>query len=530
MPARATAPRQYPKRQERLVAAPLVGMDDTLDWQVSRPGLARELTNCYVPPGALGRRVVGRPGLAALGAQLGGVGARTAQFLGQFVKSDNTRQTIAIVGGKFYTLNWSTRTWTETLSAANLAGASVTLSTTARVRSVTLNDKIVFWDGTNTPWMWDGTAGGGITELTGAPTFTSFGAVYYAKVFGAAADTFYWSEEGDPTTGYGSGGYANAWAPFNVTKITSLAASNSALYVAESNRMMRITGAVATDFQTSGTRSDVSERIGTQSPMLVTDQGIVLVSSDGAPFLFNGQMVDLWRSCQALMATVNRDALGAVQVLEWPTIDAVLIGLPLNPNDVVSQWGAFRLSDGEPRYIGRWNLGLNDTAAVVLNDDDEFCFLVTGSGDGYVYEMGQPTGSTWNDAFAGGTASIPHTVTWQPLTGDPDLERHYDRGTVILDGTSTATQITYRYQTTRKTSTPITKVIPGGAGDLLDISFILDTSTLATDEVERRVVFGINGDGRGFAPTVGHDEMGKTFSVKTTTVEAYPWGTDSTHP
>lgn len=512
------------------MAAPLVGMDDTLDWQVSRPGFARELTNCYVPPGAFGRRVVGRPGLAVLGAQLGGVGARTAQLITQFVKSDNSRQTIAIVGGKFYTLNWSTRTWTETLSAANLSGASVTLSATARVRSVTLNDTIVFWDGTNTPWMWDGTAGGGITELTNAPTFTSFGAVYYAKVFGAAADTFYWSEEGDPETGYGSGGYTNAWAPFNVAKITSLAASNSALYVAEANRMIRVTGPVSTDFETAGTRSDVSERIGTQSPMLVTDQGIVLVSSEGEPYLFNGQMVDLWRSCQALTGSVNRDALGAVQVLEWPTIDAVLVGLPLAPNDVVSQWGVFRLSDGEPRYIGRWDLGLNDTAAVVQNDDDEFCLLVAGNEDGYVYEMGQPTGATWDDEFVGGTVSIPHTVTWQPLTGDPDLERHYDRGTVILDGTSTATQVTYRYQTTRKTSTPITKSVTGSSGALLGVSFTLGTSAMALPTVERRLVFGLNGDGRGFAPTIAHDEMGKTFAVKTTAVEAYPWGTDSTHP
>lgn len=527
MPARATAARQYPRKMERIVAQPIIGMDDTLDWEVPRPGFARELTNCYVPPGAFGRRVVGRPGVTGLGAQLGGVGARTVQYLGQFIKADNTRTTICICGGKFYTLNWGTRTWSETINAAAFAAASVTLSTTARFQAVTLNDQIVFWDGTNDPWMWDGTT---VTELTNAEIFTGFGCVYYAKVFGPKGDTFYWSEEGDPTTGYATGGYNSAWAPMQTARITSLASSNSALYVAEANRMIRVTGAVDDAFQTTGTRSDVSEEIGTRSPMLVTDQGVVLVSSEGNPLLYNGQFVDLWKMCQALVSTVNLDALNQVQILSWPSIDAVLIGLPLQPNDVVSEWAVFRLNDGEPRYIGRWDLGLNDAAAVVLNDDLVPCFLVSGNDDGYVYEMGQPSGTQWDDAFTGGTVSIPHTVTWQPLVGDPDMDRHYDRATVILDGTATTEQITFRYQTTRKTSSPVTKVVTGSSGAQLGVTFVLGTSSMALPTVERRVVFGIKGHGRAFAPTIAHDEMGKTFAVKATSVEAYSWGMDSTHP
>ena len=48
--------------------------------------------------------------------------------------------------------------------------------------------------------------------------------------------------------------------------------------------------------------------------------------------------------------------------------------------------------------------------------------------------------------------------------------------------------------------------------------------------VERRVVFGLNGAGRWIAPTVSHDEAGKTFGVKAVSVESYPWGTDYYHP
>lgn len=65
---------------------------------------------------------------------------------------------------------------------------------------------------------------------------------------------------------------------------------------------------------------------------------------------------------------------------------------------------------------------------------------------------------------------------------------------------------------------------------MLDISFVLDTSTLATSTPERRVVVGTNGDGRWFAPIVSHSEMGKTFGLKALTADTYPTGTDYTNP
>lgn len=525
-----TSAQQYPRSRADLIPPPIVGVDDTLDWNVARPGYARELLNLYIPPGPAGQRVTGRPGLAQLGAQLGSGGARTMQFLGQFIKSDDTRETIAICGGKFYTLNWSTSTWTETLTAAHLSGASITLSTTARVHSVTLNDKIVFWDGTNDPWMWDGTAGGGLTELTNAEVFTGPGAVYYAKLFGLFGSGFYWSEEGDPTTGYATGGYNNAWEPLGAGKFTSIAASNTALYVAEARRIIRITGPVADDFQTSGTRSDVSEKTGTISPMLVTDNGIVFLSADGAPYLIRGGLQDLWRDCQVATSAINTSALDDAVLMEWPVIDAVLIGVPMQPNSVITEWLVFRVSQERPAYIGRWDLGLNDTGAVVLNGDGVPTVLVSGNADGYVYQMGQPTGTTWSDAFAGGTEPIAHTLTWQPLGADADTDRTFDRMTVILDGAATAETVTARYQTTRATSAGQTRVITGASGALLGSTFVLGTSMLSIAAAERRLVFGIRGYGRWIAPTISHSELGKTFGVKAVAIESYPWGTGPQHP
>ena len=508
-------------------------MYDRLDPEVARPNYALELTNCYLPPGKQGRFAVGRPGLSQLGAQLGGVGARTIQYLGQFTKNAGTRYTIAIVGGKFYTLNWGTSTWSEAVNAATFSGASITLSTTARFYSAVLNDKIILHDGVNTPWMWDGTTNGGLTKLTNAPVFYGPIGVYYAKLFGIKAnerDTFVWSEEGDPTTGYEAGGYNNAWSPLGAGTFYGLCATNAALYLFEARRSIRITGAVSTDFQTSGTRSDLSERTGTMSPMLVTDGGIVLVDADGAPQIIRNGMNAMWEDCLLAISTVATSSLSKVQIVEWPLLDVTLIGLPLDPNSVVSQWLLFRTSGDEPRYVGRWDLGLNDASAVVLNDSLVPVFLVSGNADGYIYQMGQPTGNTWDDEFAGGTKSIPHVVTWHPLGVDVDTDRTYDRATVLLSGETSQTQVTFNYQTTRGSSTPVTKVVTGNTGALLGVGFTLGTSTFALSQPERRVVWGTRGFGRWISPSVRHDQMGKTFAVKAVTIESYPWGTDPTNP
>ena len=528
-----TQARQYPRTRADLRGEPLVGMHDELDPNIARPNYAVSLTNCYLPPGRPGRLVLSRPGLTQMGAQLGGVGARTTQFIGQYTKLSGTRYTIAICGGKFYTYNWSTDTWTEAVNAAAFSGASITLSTTARVYSAQLSDKIIFSDGANTPWMWDGTTNGGLTKLTNAPLFYGPICVYYSKLFGiksAERDAFVWSEEGDPATGYEAGGYLNAWSPSGASAFHALAASNTALYCFEARRAIRITGAVATDFQTSGTRSDIGERQGTLGPALVTDDGIVFVSADGAPYVIKSGLNNAWEDCQTATSTIDYSALAASMLVEWPTVDAVLIGVPMSPNSVISQWLVMRFSGDAPKYIGRWDLGLNDTGAVVLNDSLEPVFIVSGNADGYLYAMGQPSGSSWDDEFAAGTSSVSHTVTWHPLGADVDTDRHYDRMTAIFGGGTTQTEVTMRYQTSRGNSTPmdISLTAPGGA--LLGISFVLGTSTLSLAQAEVRTVVGLNGDGRWIAPTWSHNQLGESFSIKQVAIESYPWGTDPAYP
>jgi len=523
---------QYPRTKNVLEGAPIVGMDDTLDWNVARPGYARELLNVYVPPGRPGRRVVGRPGLT----QTSGLATGAIQIITQLRKLNGDSFTICICGGKFYTLNWSTKTWTEAVNAATFSGASITLSTTDRFYAYPLNDKMIFWDGTNTAWEWDGTTNGGLTKLTGAgaPRGVAVTGPYYVKamfVKSTEVNAFIWSEEGDPTIGYEAGGYLNVWSPLGGGPINAMAATNTALIIAEENRMIRVTGAVSTDFQTAATRSDLSETVGTSSPMLVTDDGVVFLSSQGEPYVIRDGLVDMWRDCQVATSTMDLGNLDKAMLLEWPLIDAVLIGVPLYPNSKISQWLVFRISEDTPRYIGRWDMGLNDTAGVVLDDSLAPTMLVSGDADGEVYIVGQPNGNVWDDHYADGDAAIPHQVTWQPLGADADTERKYDRMTVILDGAITASSVSTSYQTTRGPSMVQTAALTTtGGSDLLGLTFTLGTSTLAASRPEQRVVFGLNGDGRWIAPTVAHSENGKTFGIKAVTVDSYPWGTDYTNP
>lgn len=523
-----TSASQYPRTRNVLEGAPIVGMDDTLDWNVARPGVALELTNMYVPPGRAGRRVLGRPGLTPTSGLATGV----VQVITQLRTLNGTRYTICICNGVFYTLDWSTLVWTEAVNAATFSGASITLSTTARFYAYQLGDQMIFWDGTNTAWEWDGTTNGGLTKLTGAgaPSGIPVSGPYYVKGFFAKStekNAFIWSEEGDPTIGYEAGGYLNVWSPMGGGPLTAIASTNTSLIVAEANRMIRVTGPVSTDFQTAGTRSDLSEAVGTKSPMLVTDSGVVLLSSQGEPHVIRDGLVDMWRDCQVATTTMNLGALTSAMLVEWPLIDAVLIGVPLLPNTKISQWLVFRISEDQPRYIGRWDLGLNDNAAVVLDNDLDTAFLVGGNADGSLYVMGSPIGNVWDDD----TTEIPHQIKWQPLGADADTERKFDRMTVVLDGAATAQQVTTSYQTTRDTSMAQTATVASvGGGDLLDLTFVLDTSALALSTPERRVVFGLNGDGRWIVPIVAHSEPGKTFGLKAVTVDSYPTGTDYTNP
>lgn len=521
---RTTTPRRFPSGPLRLTSGPWEGVTDSEIPGVAAGNRLRALTNMYVPPGPRGLPVVGRPGFTAMGAQLGGVGQRKTQFLGQFTELDGTRHTIAVVGGKFYTYDWGIDTWTEILTASNFSGASITLSTSARVWMSVLNNKALFHDSTNTPWSWDGTSGGGLLELTNCPVLYGPTWVYYAKYFGVKAaerNAFVWSEEGDPTIGYEAGGYLNVWAPMGATRFFGGCATNDAMYVHEENRIIRIQGAVSTDFTTAGTRSDVSEKTGSTAGMLVTDLYPVFLSSQGEPHLIAGLATGAWADCASTVADVPLPSVENSLLVYWPTIDAVLIGVPGNGETNISKWLIMRPERDGLNFVGVWDVGVCDYGAVVLDDTNTPTFIFAGEGDGRIYRMGQPNGTLWEDGFASGSLPIAHGLTTAALASDADLELRYDRATVICSSPTNNTALTFRYRTPRGISTPLTQNVAAG-GDLLGVSFVLGTSVLSGNSVEQRTTWGLNGRGRDIEVTFAHGFADERLGVKTLTVLAHP--------
>src|SRR5262249_44009450 len=147
--------------------------------------------------------VVGRPGFQQSGSLL--VTSGKVQGIAQYTKLDGTEKTVAFCAGRMFTFNWTTRAWVE----VTLSG--VTLSTTAHVYCVTFANARVISDGVTTPFTWDGTS---FVLLSNASVWYGQPTVYYAKVFAIQSSdrtSIEWSEENDPTTGYGSGGFNNVW-------------------------------------------------------------------------------------------------------------------------------------------------------------------------------------------------------------------------------------------------------------------------------------------------------------------------------
>lgn len=260
--------------RKRLVDAvgPFTGMRRTMIQGVERdPSLCNYLYNmtAIATGGVRVRPGVYRRNTSALGSG----GARIVQLIHEFYKQDGTRVSIVVVGGIVYTRDdWGgAGSFTTALSQADLTSASIALSQSARISAVTIGNQVVFSDGVNTPFMWDGTTGGGLTELTNAPVFYGPIVVHYGKVFGIKSTdrtTFVWSEENDPTTGYEAGGFNNAWtfSQTDATPLTALLATNDGLYVFRTGGIGVVLGAVTTDFSSAGTRNAVSEEVGTRSP------------------------------------------------------------------------------------------------------------------------------------------------------------------------------------------------------------------------------------------------------------------------
>lgn len=520
MPRKPFPSSLYPKATV-FRSGPFAGVTDSDSPAAAQADRCKNILNAYRQVGRAAIRITGRPGFTVFGTQLD---SGPVQWVGEFSKTGGTTQTVAICKGQIYVGTWGGN-FAVQVTTANLTTASITLSASATCYCVVFANTLVISDGVNVPFTWDGTAGaGGLVKLTNCPVLYGQPVVYYFKVFGikdTERSTMVWSEEGAANTGYEAGGYNNAW-DLPGTKgepLFALAARNDSLGVLRPRSTTTILGAVNDAFQTTGTRSSVSERTGTESPggTIVLDEGTVTINADGIPEYWpvgGGYQQDpgMADDCLQTLSTIPRTTLTKVQWVYDPETNLIILGIGTTSTTQMAQFFCFERTGGVPNYVGRWT-GFTANVMGMALDTSRVPRLLHGSDDGYVYYHGTPTGTQWND----NGLTISHQVTGPALGYDTDVETKFDEMTFVTFSPTGMTNCSVDYETTHGVPTAAQAVSFPASG------FVLGTSTLGTGALtasasERRTRVGILGYGRWLRQRITHSTLNEQFGLELMTV------------
>jgi hypothetical protein len=467
----------------------------------------------------------GRPGFRVLGGQLGDSGRRVGQTLLRWVQQSNaTARTVAMVGGIVSTLDWTTETWTTELDDSDFTGAGVTRSTSARTYAVPFGDKLIFSDGINRPWTWDGTSHGGIAVISACPVLFGRPWVYYKKFFGIKAterSTITWSEEADETTGYESGGFNNAWTVAQTSQDPLVAGwpFNDYMLLFRNRSITAITGRVTTDFEATGTRESVSEDLGTSSPAAVWSAGdfAYFVGSDRKLYRTSRGAApeEVAKGSRNAVHGTLATALDRAIVAPWTVGYAVVFALVDQGAEGPSRCVLVDTRTGE--CSGIWD-GWQMTELAQLVDDEGTLVMAHVGGltadsasDGYAFVHGTPDGALWDDFGAGNTA-IRHeagvTLGW-----DTTFVKRFDRvDTTWLLSTDLSNVLVSATTPQDELSAVNGGSLVGTAGGRYDES-LYDEALYAGDPVEGKLAVGLANEGRWQQLRFTHHELGERFRL-----------------
>lgn len=444
---------------------------------------ATAILNCWVRDADTSFAVIeGRPGFVIAHQTMGSSAA--VQWVGQLSKSDGTEVSAVVCGGELWSYNWGTDTLTKVVTTANLTTASITLSSTARVYACEFADTLVFNDGTNRPFTWDGTSGaGGLVSLTNAPS-VCYGKpwVHYAKLWfikNAERSTVVWSEEGTANTGYEAGGYSNAWTLRQTATEGFVAgeSTNEGLLLFRRNSTTLVSGEVTPNFSTTGNDEAISPNVGCRSPSGVLgmgDNGVYFLSGDRRVMrVQGGQLTDVGVGARSRLSSLRASKFDKV-FLESVDFgeqgERIICAIPEagidDPNAHIVINPATGLCEGTwtgwlSTALGRWK-----------NADGEWR-LVHGGGDapttvddGLVYIHDVPSGGTWADEFLAGTSDIAHTVTTSYLADDANDEKSFTEGSLLVQSSTGVSNVSVTVTTPRGDAVltnTLTSATQGGA-------------------------------------------------------------------
>ena len=400
---------------------PWIGMRDSADVNAHDPRFAKLLLNVYPEAPHEGSSLRERPGLILSDSTTFTNGH--ANVFHQLTKLDGTEYSYAVVGGKLYRYNWTDAVWTEWVVEAQFTTATISRSQWARWYAVTFNDKAVFSDGVNVPWMHDGTERGGLTKLSNAPVFYGPPVVHYGKLLGIDASersTFMWSEENQPNTGYEAGGYSNAWTLLqtDTNKLVRILPDNEVAYVFRERSITVVFGEVNENFRSTGSREGVSEEIGTTAPASVFWGGlngdlIFFTDADGRPYFMprGGKPIPIWEDARQTLATFDRSRFPEIEGY-WDSNTQHAVFCYGKPGEVANGTSGLGFKSHELRYhmyLGRPQLcsvtdGQDIIRVGLLKAPDRSMRVFQGKSHGisspaawYLYERALPTSHVVDD-------------------------------------------------------------------------------------------------------------------------------------
>lgn len=490
-------------------AGPFVGMNDSPEIPSADPRFAKYIQNCYPVPGGGG--LTGRPGFAVVAGSSAGSRGQGAI---DFVKKSGTRYTVVIYSGEIYTVDWSTGsngTLNKVVTSANLSTASVTLSTTARVGMCVFNDKLIISDGVNKPCQWDGTSGaGGISELSNCPVLYGVPTVYYAKLFGiknSDRSTFVWSEENDSTLGYDTAPYNNAWefVQNDAEPLTRLLGSNEALYVFRESSVATVSGAVDSEFTTTGTRAGVSEEVGTTAPwsVIYSRSTVFFLDRAGKPHMIRagGEAIPIWQNFrETIRTTVLPSNLGNAVTVDFQPANLVLFGYTNSGDTYPNRILVYNFDGEKPVAAAVWKgFDFIDLQLVYASQLSVPRLFHVNPTTGSVYVHGHTNTQTWDD-FNPSSVAIQHVVETMALGGQISGEAYFDRVDWGLRNDATTMTNVYSYTTNRGASS---------------------TQSPGLAAVAHKAL-GINAHGRWIRLKVTHEVIGEQFGVERVTVRGVP--------
>jgi hypothetical protein len=466
------------------------------------------------------------------------VDAHRSQRHYQFTKLDGTEYTVWIVGGKILTYNWTTETWSEPVTTANLTTAAITLSTTARVYCKTFANTLLISDGVNVPFTWDGTAGaGGLVKLTNAPVFFGQPEVYYGKIAAiknTERNTWVWSEEATANTGYEAGGYNNAWTLGQTDQegFYALAATDSSLTFLRREGITQVIGRITDDFQTTGTLDAVSQTVGTLSPaaVYVYDRTIYFPGSDQRFYKIVGsQLTEVAIGGRGTFGGASRLRLSNALVAPWSEGDLIIFGIA----EASQEWPNlfFAVNPANDELAGLWR-GWACTTLDGVKDGNGVGALVHGGGPsstvatgtsslaGWAYLHGNPDGVLWDDGFADATVAISHRLTPGYLGFDVRTDKHFYQVDVSLLTPTDLESLTIESVTQRGAGSTLTVTVVGTGSTEWD-NFDWDDADWAGESTEQHVDCGLRRDGRWLKLTLGHAAIGERFQPQAVLVRAF---------